>query len=143
MSVWIYQLNQKNWPPETFRYEIWEGRNWSWGYGKKIGAAQPAAGDTLVFFYAPRGGKVPGIYGWAVVERCDEESRIVYFRPTAPTDHLKMDPWWDEEVKKVTEDIRGPVPQATLFQVQERNICKIQQGIKNWLSCGRKDVQKR
>ena len=57
-----YQLNSKDWPPETFRYEIWERERWHWGYGKKRGDAVPATGDTIVFFYAPSGGDDPGIY---------------------------------------------------------------------------------
>jgi hypothetical protein len=39
MSTWLYQLNAQEWSPETFRYEIWEGKPWRWGYGSKRGEA--------------------------------------------------------------------------------------------------------
>ena len=134
MSVWLYQINQKLWPPNTFRYEIWQQQRWRWRYGQKRGDAIPQMGDVLVFFYAASGGSDPGIYGWAVVERCDEQNEILYFMPTAPTDHLKMDPWWDDATKAVTDEIRGPMKQATLFLVPERTVPRIRTGIKRWLN---------
>jgi len=133
MSMWIYQLNQENWSPEIFRYEIWEQQRWSWPYGKKVGDDNPAPGDTLVFFYAPRGGNEPGIYGWAVIERWDGESKTVYFIPATPTDYLKMDPWWDEDAKKILNEIRGRMKQATLFLVPKDKVFAIRHGIKKSL----------
>jgi hypothetical protein len=136
--MWIYQMNQKDWPPENFRCEIWEEQCLSWGYRKKMSAAMPAPGDTLVFFYASRDGKDLGIYGWAVIVRCSEKSQKIYFRPTTPTNHLKMDPWWDEAVQIITKDVRGPMPRATLFPVQKKNVSKIRWGIQKWLCSGAK-----
>lgn len=134
MSMWLYQLNQKSWPPNIFRYEIWEHQRWHWSYGQKRGDANPEVGDVLVFFYAASAGTDPGIYAWAVVERCDIENATLYFIPTTPTNHLKMDPWWDDEAKKLTDEIRGPMKQATLFQVPEEIVPKLRHGIKKWLS---------
>src|SRR6267154_6392725 len=133
MSTWLYQLNQKQWSPPTFRYEIWEGQRWHWTYGQKRGDAMPETGDTLVFFYAATAGNNPGVYGWAVLERGDSESDSLYFIPTSPTNHLKMDPWWDDEAKALTDEIRGPMKQATLFQVPDALILKVRAGIKKWL----------
>jgi hypothetical protein len=132
MSNWLYQLNPKDWPPETFRYEIWEKQRWHWPYGQKRGEASPATGDTIVFFYAPSGGADPGIYGQAVVELCDGKSKTLYFIPVAPTDRLKMDPWWNDEVKKIVDEIRGGMKQATLFTVSAEQVRKIRLGIRNW-----------
>lgn len=39
MSTWRYQFNAQDWSPETFRYEIWEGKPWHWRYGKKLAKA--------------------------------------------------------------------------------------------------------
>jgi len=133
MNTWIYQLNQQDWKPGIFRYEIWENQRWHWSYGQKRGDATPEVGDTVVFFYAPASGNDPGIYGWAIVERCDAESKTLYFIPTAPTNHLKMHPWWDDDAKSVTDEIRGPMKQATLFQVRNEMISRIRSGIRNWL----------
>jgi len=122
MSTWLYQLNAKDWPPETFRYEIWEGKPWHWGHGKKQDKATPDTGDTIVFFYAPTGCDDPGFYGWAVLDRCHAESLTLYFTPAAPTNYLKMDPWWDSAAKKLVDQIRGPMTQATLFRIEDKEL---------------------
>jgi hypothetical protein len=137
MSTWIYQLNPKEWPPEVFRYEIWERERWHWSYGQKRGSATPAVGDTIVFFYSRSGGTDPGIYGWAVIERCAPDSGTLYFIPVAPTDYLKMDPWWDNDAKKVTDDVRGAMKQATLFEVPAEKISVIRAGIRKWIHSAR------
>lgn len=91
--------------------------------------------DTLVFFYAPTGGSDPGIYGWAVLEKHEALSRTLYFIPAAPTDHLKMDPWWNEKtVKPLVDRIRGSVKQGTLFVVAEDATHQIREGIRLWLA---------
>ena len=99
MSYWLYQLNQHQWEPERFRIEIWENERWSWTVGKAmLGGKQPQPGDSVAFFYAKAHGADPGFFGWAVVLEWhkDHKDRItVYFRPVAPTNHLKMHPWWD------------------------------------------------
>lgn len=135
MSTWLYQLNPQDWSPETFRFEIWEGQRWHWGYGNKRSPDVPEIGDTLIFFYAPSGGDDPGIYGWAVLERCDVENRMLYFIPVAPTNRLKMDPWWDEkETKQIADRIRGTMKQATLFPISLQDAKRIRGGIRRWLS---------
>jgi hypothetical protein len=134
MGMWLYQLNQKSWPPNIFRYEIWENHRWHWPYGQKRGNEEPGVGDILVFFYAPAAGDNPGIYAWAVIERCDADDQTLYFIPTSPTNHLKMDPWWGEDVKKIADEIRGGMKQATLFPVPEGLVPKIRVGIKKWLT---------
>ncbi|MDR0535169.1 MAG: hypothetical protein LBG65_02260 [Puniceicoccales bacterium] len=113
MSTRLYQLNAQDWSPETFRYEIWEGKPWHWRYGKKLAKALPETGDTIVLFYAPSGCDDPGFYGWAVLERCHAESQTLYFLPATPTNHLKMDPWWNEDAKRLVDAIRGKMTQAT------------------------------
>jgi len=91
----------------------------------------PAIGDTIVFYYARSGANDPGFYGWALVERCEGDT--LYFIPVAPTDHLKMDPWWDKEAIKLANEIRGGMKQATLFQVPDEKISKIRTGFRKWL----------
>jgi len=146
MSMWLYQLNQKLWGPQRYRMEIWEGERWSWSVGeKKLGptAEPPRPGDTVVFFYAKTGGYDPGFYGWAVVtawvpkEEEAEKKDHIYFRPVAPSDHLKMDPWWDGDhgvAEQLADRIRGPFMQATLWWVSEPDSAALRRGIKRWLS---------
>lgn len=140
MSTWLYQLNQRDWPPEVFRYEVRENQRWRWRYGKIIGDARPTAGDTLVFFYARTGGNDPGFYAWAVLDRWDEENELLYFTPMPPTDYLKMNPWWGDEAGAVATEIRGKMKQATLFLIPDERLFTIRRGITNWLFPGRKDL---
>jgi hypothetical protein len=127
----------KQWPPNSFRKEIWENQRSDWPHRRIKGNKTPEPGDVVVFFYAPTGGTDPGVYGWAVVERCTKK---LYFIPTAPTNHLKMDPWWDDNVKHIVKEIRGPARVGTLFQVDPKlqvtpNLDrKIRHGIKKWLN---------
>lgn len=138
MAMWLHQLNQTSWPPQKFRFDIWENRRIHWEHGK-IQSIQsdtlPERGDTVCFFYAEKGGKEPGIYGWAVIEWCDEVD--VCFTPTTPTNHLKIDPWWDGKggtVSKLVDAIRGNQPRATMFEVPAQVVPGIKQGIKKWLN---------
>jgi hypothetical protein len=130
MSTWLYQLNAEDWSPESFRFEIWEGKPWHWGYGKKQDKAAPEIGDTIVFFYAPSGCHDPGFYGWAVLERHHADNHSLYFLPAAPTNWLKMDPWWDAEAKKLATAIRGKMTQATLFPVDATHLTTLRTGLR-------------
>lgn len=136
MTTWLYQLSPDLWGPERYRLEIWEGERWSWPVGGKSGGGEdPSPGDTVVFFYSPSRGTDPGFYGWAVVlEWFEESASPLYFRPTSPSDRLKMDPWWNEEAKALAEEIRGPMKQRTLWMIQEGLVPRLRQGIRAWLA---------
>jgi len=130
MATWMYQLNQKNWPPRRFRLEIWEGERWVWPVGKRLVRDElPEPGDTVVFFYAPSGGNDPGFYGWAVVLEWLEDGSLLYFRAASPTDHLKMHPWWDNNAQKIADKIRGKMKQRTLWLISEDLVGPLREGI--------------
>jgi hypothetical protein len=133
MTMWLYQLSEKEWSTRLFLAEIWENQHWHWSFNTKRGEGEPQRGDTVLFFYAPKDCDAPGIYGWGVIDRW--EPHTIYFTPTAPTNHLKMDPWWDDkEVKEIVDEIRENMPRATLFRIQDEIVPKIRKGIKKWLS---------
>ncbi len=132
MSMWLYQLSEEKWSTRLFLAEIWENQHWNWSYNQKRGDGDPQRGDTVLFFYAPKDCDTPGVYGWGVIDRW--EPKTIYFTPTAPTNHLKMDPWWNEGAKVVADEIRGAMPQATLFLAKDATISKVRRGIKKWLS---------
>src|SRR5229473_1689739 len=67
MTMWLYQMDQRQWPPNSYRLDIWENERWTWPVGRKASSGSPKSGDRIVFFYAPTGGIEPGFYGWAVV----------------------------------------------------------------------------
>jgi hypothetical protein len=136
MTMWLYQMNQKLWEPQRYRVEIWEGERWSWSVGRTVGATKepPRPGDTVVFFYAPAGGHDPGFYGWAVITEWLPEHDEMYFRPVAPSDHLKMHPWGDEEADELANQIRGKVKRGNLWRVSENLSVSLRQGITRWVS---------
>lgn len=141
MSYWFYQLNQEIWEPERFRIEIWENERWSWTVSTlRGGGEQPQPGDSVAFFYAKGHGADPGFYGWAVVleyHKAHDESKTLYFRPVAPTNHLKMHPWWNDEAQNIANEVRGPVPQGTLWRVSDEQWRRIRRGITAWVGgCG-------
>lgn len=139
MSTWLYQLNETKWSRQIFRGDIWENRQWHWEVGaiREALGQRPQSGDVIIFFYAETRCEEPGIYGWAVVDRFDDysekEKKRLYFVPAAPTNHLKLDPWWDDDAKTITKEIRGEVPLATLFLVGQEHVQQIRRGIKRWL----------
>src|SRR4051794_20941333 len=108
MSAWLYQISPKFWTPERYRFEIWERQDWAWPVGQKVTRGKlPGVGDTVIFFYAPTGGDDPGVYGWAVVlEWLADSSRQLRFRPVAPSDYLKMHPWWETSTSAIVNKIR-------------------------------------
>lgn len=138
MATWLYQLSASTWSPERFRLEIWEGERWNWPVAGRAGQGKvPGPGDVIVFFYAPSGGYDPGFYGWAVVlEWYPQSTQQLYFRPTAPTDYLKMNPWWDKEAQKLADEIRGKMKQRTLWIVSREHVARIRRGISGWLKPG-------
>jgi hypothetical protein len=136
MAMWFYQLSQKEWTPEAYRLVIWEGERWRWllrakdGKEKKIWSdARPKQGDTIVFFFAEEQCHEPGFYGWAVIllDWSEEESEI-HFRPVAPSDQLKMRPWWEGkdggEAKRIANEVRVPLKKGTLWPVTPQTLQK-------------------
>jgi hypothetical protein len=137
MSMWLYQINQQWWEPQRYRVEIWEHERWTWPVRRKVGASEnPQSGDTVVFFYAPIGGHDPGFYGWAVITEWlpGEGQDEMYFRPVAPSDHLKMHPWWDSDARHLADQIRGKVKQGTLWKITEDLSASMRMGITKWTS---------
>ncbi len=102
MSTWLYQCDQSSWSPNEYRQDIWEGAQQRWPVGRKTpNDAEPQPGDVMAIFYAKSGGIDPGFYGWAVILRWDQEKKDVIFRPAAPGDHLKMNPWWNDQASQL------------------------------------------
>lgn len=135
MAMWLYQMSQRDWPPNNYRLDIWENERWKWPVGRMVGSEDtPAPGDTAVFFYAPSGGSEAGFYGWAVIlQWLEEGERRFYFRPVAPSDQLKMHPWWDEEARRIANQVRGEVKQGTLWRVPDELVPAIGAGITAWV----------
>jgi len=132
--MWLYQMNQGQWSPKSYRVDIWENERWSWPVGKNASTGNPEAGDRVVFYYARSGGDEPGFYGWAVVLGWYADERGMYFRPVFPSDHLKMHPWWDSEASNIADQVRGKVKQGTMWEVSDDLAARISFGITAWVS---------
>ena len=140
MSTWLNQLSPNNWSPERYRLDIWEGERVNWEVGGRSGEGQlPKPGDIVVFFYAKSNGTDPGFYGWGIVNEWYEPQQLIYFRPTAPSDYLKMHPWWDDTAKQLSDKIRGKMKHRTLWLVPEEFVPEIRHGISEWLACKSQD----
>ena len=134
MPHWLYQIDQSAWPPGRYRLEIWEGERWAWPVGRLASKKRPQAGDTVTFFCAPSRGSDPGFYGWAVVtEFYTEAVHELYFVPVAPSDALKMMPWWNAEARKVADEIRGRFKQGTMWLIDDTLRDRLRRGIREWI----------
>jgi hypothetical protein len=100
------------------------------GQGRK-----PEPGDLLVTFFTKGDGTDPGFYGWAVIlDWLDEAGDQLRFRPVAPSDSLKMCPWWSDEASAVADKIRGNMKQRTLWLVEDDLATQLRRGILNWVA---------
>src|SRR5207253_6918457 len=97
-------------------------------------AVRITSGGCPTRFLVGTGGIEPGFYGWALVLDWHEDERGMYFRPVAPSDHLKMHPWWDDAAKDIADKVRGKVKQGTLWEVPEDLAADISAGITAWLN---------
>jgi hypothetical protein len=131
MSYWLYQMNVDRFSHKRFRAEVWEGdltQNWTIGESTHR-PKNVSVGDILVFFYAKTVAIEPGIYGWGVVTFFDKETEEMHFRPATPSDYLKMNPLWDDDINKIVDRIRGGMPEGTMFKVDGKELKNIRRKI--------------
>lgn len=129
MACWLYQMNAKLYSHERYRIEVWEGNhvtNWSIGESKRKPKEVPV-GDMIILFFVKTGAVNPGIYGWGIITLFDKE--VINFRPTSPSDYLKMNPLWDEEISNIIDQIRGGMPEGTMWKVDDGILEQLRQKI--------------
>jgi len=139
MSLWLYQIDPKNWSPQRYRLEIWEGERWSWPVGRKaLRGHEPEPGDIVVFYNTPSyntpsGGSDYRFYGWAIILEWHGGSNSLYFRPVAPSDLLKMHSWRDQTAKDLADEIPGKVKRGAFWYVPEELEFAIRGGVARWV----------
>ncbi len=128
MAYWLYQMSATVWSPASYRLEVWEGEHTNWEISRKVPKTKdPQPGDIMILFYAPSGESDPGIYGWAVVVMFDGYE--VRFMPSSPSDYMKMNPLWNDDVKNIIDQIRGPVATGTVWEIEESLFKQLRQKI--------------
>lgn len=129
-------MSPKVWSPAQYRLDIWENQPWAWPVGVISGQGnKPAPGDILVTYFAKAGGTDPGFYGWAVIlDWRSAAAAQIRFKPVAPSDSLKMCPWWDKEAEAIADKIRGNMKQRTLWLVDNDLATQLRRGILNWVT---------
>jgi len=129
MACWLYQMSADLYSQGRYRTEVWEGNpvtNWSIGESKRK-PKEVLPGDIVVLFFARTGAVDPGIYGWGVITLFDKE--VIDFRPASPSDYLKMNPLWDDEISAIVDRIRGGMPQGTMWPVDDGTLEQLRQKI--------------
>lgn len=134
MAHWLYQMSTDYFPLNRYRTEVWEETtvtNWHIGESThKPTDVQP--GEIIILFYAKTGTPDPGIYGWGIVTFFDREA--INFRPVSPSDYLKMNPLWDDDISDIVDGIRGGMPQGTMYRVADGTLKKIREKIAEHVS---------
>ena len=119
MAHWLYQMSTEYYSHERYRTEVWEGTivtNWFIGESKRRPTdVQP--GEIVILFFARTGAQDPGIFGWGIITFFDGD--VINFRPAPPSDYLKMNPLWDDEISGIVDEIRGGMPQGTMYEVDD------------------------
>ena len=129
MAHWLYQMSTDYYSHERYRAEVWEGTvvtNWTIGESKRR-PTEVQLGEMVILFFARTGAQDPGIYGWGIITFFDGE--VINFRPSSPSDYLKMNPLWDDEVSGIVDRIRGGMPQGTMYEIDEATLAKIREKV--------------
>jgi len=133
MVFWLYQMSMRGFSPEAYREEIWEGKTTAWPAGRIMTDERPRQGDRILLWFTKTGNKEPGTYGWGVITKYRARSNVIEFRPAYPSDYLKMYPLYNDEVDRLVNEIRGPVPEATMWQVDESHARALREKIREWI----------
>ena len=135
MAVWLYQMSADNYSIEEYRAEVWEREwvKWPTGNPRTESGCKVSPGDTVVLFFVRTGTKEPGIYGWGVVTHYKEDKGLFSFRPTSPSDYLKMNPVWDDDVSNLVDAIRGPMKVVSMWEMSAEHTAKMRSRIHDWI----------
>lgn len=102
-----------------YRKRVREGREYKWMRGQiqTQNKTKPQSGDTIVLFFAPKNNPEPGIYGWGTILDYYEDTKNILFQPKPPSDHMRLNPVWDADIRKWTMDIRRNFYTATMWEI--------------------------
>jgi hypothetical protein len=132
-DMWLYQMSADEWPESQFRASVWESSTIYWPTGSvRDTDARPVPGERMVCWYAPSGAELPGLVGWGVVLGFSSERNEIVWRPSPPTDAVKMCPIFDDELKSHIDVVRGGFPRATMWPVSVKEANYLATRIRTW-----------
>ena len=128
-------MSAESYSIQEYRKEIWEGEIIKWPTGKvrTESGERLAEGDTIIFVFVKTGTHEAGIYGWGILTDLKKEKELIFFRPTYPSDYLKMNPIWDDEISSLLDAIRGSVKVGTMWKISTDHAAKIRGKIHTWM----------
>jgi hypothetical protein len=111
-------LVECDWSINSFQKEVKEGRAVDWETRKiMFSNNKPAAGDIIIFFYVKSKTFTPGICGIGIITKYLPRRRRIYFVPIPPTNQLKKQPWFDEQVEDYLDLIRHNAVRGTMYRL--------------------------
>ena len=122
MQSWFYQMrNTKDWRPEDYRLEVWEASRIIWPAGgiARRGLSDPATGDTVILFFAKSHNPSPGLYGLGIIGSYDQGQDRLEFQLMPPSDQLKYDPLWDDDIHRLLDRVRENGGKNTVWGLSE------------------------
>ncbi len=128
MTMWLYQVNPEFWTVEDYRYDSWEGEVNEWMHGNINGDVYPQRGDILLIWFDQGTTDEAGLYGWGIVMDLDTLEKSIAFRPTFPSDLLKMSPITEEKLVKLIE-----FPIGTMWPLSLEDEKDIKEMIYDWI----------
>ncbi|MGD1120355.1 MAG: hypothetical protein ABR886_12890 [Dehalococcoidales bacterium] len=136
MNYWLHQSSESVWSISDYRVEMWENNNENWRLGTITPQGSiPEQGDIVIFYYAKGHSFDCGIVGWGIVLRYDpidyKERTIkeMRFRLSSPSDYLKMNPLWNDNIKNIINQIRGKQYRGNFWAINEDQMLVIRQEI--------------
>lgn len=131
MACWLYQINAKKGESrELYRTEAWEGQlvtNWTIGEGTNK-PKDISPGDIIVLSFVKAGTDDPGIYGWGIITSF-HKGESIDFRPSPPSDYLKMNPVPEKNVRGIIREITGHFCALAMFIVNDKEFRELRQKI--------------
>lgn len=131
MSSWLYQIKEDSLSQNRYRYEVWEGKiitNWWDIEDVKQWPNNVEYGEIIIVFFASKKSVDPGIYGWGCISSFNQG--VLNFIPVIPSDYLKMDPLWDNEIDELIDKIRLKTPQSIMYEISNDELNKVRKKLR-------------
>jgi hypothetical protein len=124
--------------------EVNEGKLIKWNVGKIYFRAQNqvSMGDSVVLFFCktgendPKTGTFqPGIYGWGTIKNPPQDSYAqIEYIAQPPSDYLKANILWDNDIERLTNQIRAKQYQGTMWPIEKEYLIELDKKIQKHIA---------